>query len=67
MLVRNLSQVDFWSFYNALPYPLPKRKDIGNIHPDDEWVQRIGPTLIEADEYLAAKLSVPLSTIFEEK
>ncbi len=67
VLVRNLSQVDFWSFYNALPYPLPKRKDIGNIHPDDEWVQRIGPALIEADEYLAAKLSVPLSTIFEEK
>lgn len=67
VLVRNLSQVDFWSFYNTLPYPLPKRKDIGNIHPDDEWVQRIGPALIEADEYLAAKLSVPLSTIFEKK
>ena len=67
VLVRNLSQVDFWSFYQQLPYPLPRREDIGNIHPDDEWMQRIGPALIESDEYLAAKLSVPLSTIFESR
>lgn len=67
VLVRNLSQVDFWSFYQQLPYPLPRREDIGNIHPDDEWVQKIGPALIESDDYLAAKLSVPLSTIFESR
>ncbi|CAG0925681.1 unnamed protein product, partial [Notodromas monacha] len=43
VLVRNLSQVDFWSFYSKLPYPLPKRKDLGNVHPDDVWMQKIGP------------------------
>ncbi|KAB0629059.1 YihY family inner membrane protein [Acinetobacter gandensis] len=67
VLVRNLSQVDFWSFYSHLPYPLPDRQDLGNVCPDDEWMQKIGPQLIESDDYLAAKLSIPLSKIFEEK
>lgn len=67
VLVRNLAKVDFWSFYTQLPYPLPKRKDVGNVYPDDEWVQKIGPKLVESDDYLAAKLSIPLSKIFEEK
>jgi membrane protein len=67
VLARNLDTVDFWTFYKALPYTLPRREDVGNIHPDDVWMQRIGPALIDADDYLAAKLSVPLSTILEDK
>jgi membrane protein len=67
VLARNLSQVDFWSFYTQLPYPLPRRNDVANIRADDEWMQRLGPALIESDDYLAAKLSIPLSTIFEKK
>ncbi|SPL71648.1 YihY family inner membrane protein [Acinetobacter stercoris] len=67
VLVRNLDTVDFWSFYKKLSYPLPRREDVGNIHPDDIWMQRIGPALVDSDDYLAAKLSIPLSTIFEEK
>ncbi len=67
VLVRNLSQVDFWTFFTALPFALPLRQDVGNIHPDDEWMQKIGPALIDADDYLAAKLSMPLSTLFESK
>ncbi|MDN5513150.1 YihY family inner membrane protein [Acinetobacter sp.] len=67
MLSRNLAQVDFWSFYKQLPYPLPRSKDVANIRPDDEWMQRLGPALVESDDYLAAKLSIPLSAIFEKK
>ncbi|ENL0971937.1 YihY family inner membrane protein [Acinetobacter baumannii] len=67
VLVRNLSQVDFWSFFTALPYPLPLRQDVSNVHDDDEWMEKIGPALVESNDYLAAKLSIPLSTIFEEK
>ncbi|MBJ9958822.1 YihY family inner membrane protein [Acinetobacter courvalinii] len=67
VLVRNLAQVDFWSFFTALPYPLPLRPDVENIHQDDEWMERLGPSLIESNDYLAAKLSIPLSTIFEQK
>ena len=67
VLVRNLSQVDFWSFYQALPFTLPRREDMKNLHDDDFWIQRLGPLLIESDEYLAAKLSIPLSTILEDK
>jgi len=66
-LVRNLAEVDFWSFYKTLPYPLPRRYDVENIHPDDHWMQKIGPSLIDSDDYLAAKLSIPMSTIFEGK
>lgn len=67
VLVRNLDQVDFWSFYRQLPYPLPQRQALGNLHPDDEWMEKLGPTLIETDDYLSAKLAIPLSTIFEQK
>lgn len=67
VLVRNLDQVDFWSFYRQLPYPLPQRQALGNLHPDDEWMEKLGPTLIETDDYLSAKLAIPLSTLFEQK
>jgi membrane protein len=65
VLSRNLNEVDFWQFYTQLPYTLPQRKDVGNIHPDDEWMQKLGPALIDADDYLAAKLSIPLSKILD--
>lgn len=67
VLVRNLAQVDFWSFFTALPYPLPLRDDVNNVHQDDEWIERLGPSLVDSNDYLAAKLSIPLSTIFEQK
>ena len=56
VLVRNLSQVDFWSFYSNLPYSLPHKHDIGDVLENDEWMEKIGPALIEADDYLSAKL-----------
>ena len=67
VLVRNLSQVDFWSFYSQLPYSLPRRQDLTNVYTHDEWMQTLGPILNETDDYLAAKLSIPLSKIFEAK
>ena len=67
ILSRNLDTIDFWTFYKSLSYSLPRRDDIRNVHPDDIWMQRIGPDLIESDDFLAAKLSIPLSTIFQEK
>lgn len=66
VLLRNLAQVDFWSFYIQLPYTLPRREDV-NHATDDKWLERIGPALIESDDYLAAKLAIPLANIFEEK
>ena len=66
-MVRNLDHLDFWSFYKSLPYTLPRREDVEHVHEDDVWMKRIGPALIESDEYLAAKLSIPLSTILDEK
>jgi membrane protein len=67
VLCRNLSQIDFWTFYKSLPYPLPRREDMGAVHADDEWIQIVGPALVQSDDYLAAKLSIPLSKIFETR
>lgn len=66
-LVRNLSQVNFWAFYQQLPYPLPNQTDIENIVLREPWMEKLIPQLLESDQYLAAKLSIPLSTIFEQK
>lgn len=67
VLCRNLSQIDFWTFYKSLPYPLPRREDMGAVHADDVWIQVIGPALVQSDDYLAAKLSIPLSKIFDTR
>jgi len=66
VLVRNLNEVDFWQFYKMLPYPLPRREDIIDITQDKPWLQDIGPALLESDAALTARLSVPLSQIFED-
>lgn len=63
VLIRNLQHIDFWTFYKSLPYPLPRREDIEHVHADDTWVQVIGPHLIQSEDYLAAKLSIPLAKI----
>lgn len=65
VLCRNLTQVDFWHFYKTLPYPLPRREDLSRIHANDRWINIIGPILTQSDDYLAAKLSIPLSKILE--
>jgi membrane protein len=67
VLIRNLSQINFWTFYQQLPYPLPTQTDIDNIILREEWMEKIIPHLLESNQYLAAKLSIPLSTIFERK
>lgn len=65
VLIRNLSHVNLWDFMTEMPFALPHRKDLGNVHPDDTWMQVLGPRLADADDYLAAKLSIPLAKIFE--
>ncbi len=67
VLVKNLENVDFWSFFTALPYSLPLKNDLLHLHQDDEWIARLGPALVESNEYLAAKLSIPLASLFETK
>lgn len=66
-LVRNLNHVEFWDFFTQLPYQLPHRKDLGNIHGDDRWMQVFGPKLAEVDEILSNKLAIPIAKIFEDQ
>lgn len=67
VLVRNLNEVDFWQFYCTLPYPLPRKRDLAVVSAEKVWVKKIGPALNESDEFLNARLSIPLSYIFDEK
>lgn len=66
-LVRNLNEVDFWQFYTTLPYPLPNHKDLTDITFEKVWMKKLGPVLIESDDYLHKQLSIPLSSVFEDK
>ena len=66
-LIRNLSEVNFWHFYQELSYALPHQSDLNTFPAHDTWLKDFIPTLIESDQYLAMKLSIPLSTIFDDK
>ncbi|AXI04629.1 YhjD/YihY/BrkB family envelope integrity protein [Aquirhabdus parva] len=69
VLCRNLDQVDFWSFYQTLPYPLPRLEELENCNAHmasgDEWSMRIVPYLTESNTFLAHHLSIPLSQLLE--
>ncbi len=69
VLCRNLDQVDFWSFYQTLPYPLPRLEELENcnahMQSGDEWSMRIVPYLTEANTFLAGHLSIPLSQLLD--
>jgi len=72
VLSRNLDQVDFWTFYQTLPYPLPRIEDLRNCNANsttlnDEWSMLIVPYLSESEAYLAKHLSIPLSQLLESQ
>ena len=67
VLVRDLDQVSFWSFYLQLPYPLPRKNHLTNAQTDDIWMQNFSPRLQETDQYLEEKLNFPLSELFRHK
>ncbi len=69
VLSRNLDQIDFWTFYQGLPYPLPRLEDLQNCNvttlSGDEWSMLIVPYLSESDAFLAKHLSIPLSQLLD--
>ncbi len=71
VLCRNLDQIDFWTFYQGLPFPLPRREDLHNCNittrSGDEWSKQLLPYLKEADVYLAEHLTLPLSQLLENQ
>ncbi len=69
VLCRNLEQINFWTFYQGLPYPLPRREDLQNCYvtrqSGDEWSLLILPLLRESDAYLEQYLAMPLSQLLD--
>lgn len=70
VLVRNLDQISFWTFYRALPYPLPKLTELQNCNLEmrscDRWSTRIIPYLTESNALLEEHLDIPMSKLLEE-
>lgn len=66
VLIRNLSEMDFWHFYKDLPYALPHQADLESFQTKDTWSDKFLPILLESDQCLSRKLSIPLSSIFED-
>ena len=70
VLVRNLDQVSFWSFYRALPYPLPQLSELQNCNAEDgscdRWSIHILPYLTESSSMLEQYLSIPISKLLDE-
>jgi membrane protein len=63
VLARNLDKVDFWSFYQTLPWPLPQPKDFENLHEDDNWARALAPRLLAVNDYSRQQLQLSLSEI----
>ena len=65
VLSRNLNDINFWSFYKLLSYPLPRPDDWQNKEAFGPWLQFISPPLMATDSLMSEKLSIPLSQVFE--
>ncbi|HNE91365.1 MAG TPA: YihY family inner membrane protein, partial [Agitococcus sp.] len=63
VLVRNLEKIDFWQFYQGLPWPLPQPKDLDNLHDDDHWARALAPRLLAVHNYQQQQFSLPLAQI----
>ncbi len=63
VLARNLETVDFWAFYQTLPWPLPQPQDFDNLHDDDNWARALAPRLLAVHDYSGQQLALPLAQI----
>ena len=63
VLARNLEKVDFWQFYQTLPWPLPQPKDFERLHEDDNWARALAPRLLAVNDYSRQQLELSLSEI----
>jgi membrane protein len=62
-LIRNLDTVNFWQFYQTLPWPLPHPSDLENVYDDDIWAANLVAPLLAVYDYQQQQLSLPLTQI----
>ncbi|MBH1972053.1 YihY family inner membrane protein [Moraxellaceae bacterium AER2_44_116] len=63
VLARNLENVDFWTFYQSLPWPLPQPQDFERLHEDDNWARALAPRLLAVHDFSREQLQLPLARI----
>ncbi|MGH8492602.1 MAG: YihY family inner membrane protein [Moraxellaceae bacterium] len=66
VLSRNLETLDFYDFYQKLPWPLPAPKDLIRLHGDDHWVAVLRPALMSVNEFMEKELRISLASIVAE-
>lgn len=63
VLAKNLEKVNFFEFYQKLPWPLPTPHDFLKLHGDDHWVQALRPAVMSVHQHMEKELKIPLATI----
>lgn len=63
VLAKNLEKVNFFEFYQKLPWPLPTPHDFLKLHGDDHWVQALRPAVMSVHQHMEKELNIPLATI----
>lgn len=64
VLARDLEALDFFSFYQALPWPLPTLADLAGLEGESPWLARLRPALEVAHAQLGETLDLPLARLF---
>lgn len=64
VLARDLEALDFFSFYQGLPWPLPTPADLAGLQGESPWLVRLGPALEVAHRQLGVALDMPLARLF---
>lgn len=64
VLARDLEALDFFAFYQALPWPLPTPADLAGRDGESPWLTRLRPALEAAHGQLGQTLDIPLARLF---
>ena len=63
VLSRNLSAIDFYDFYQKLPWPLPTAQDVEKLKENAPWSRVLYPMLTDVNVFMEKELRIPLSAI----
>ncbi|HEX6591979.1 MAG TPA: YhjD/YihY/BrkB family envelope integrity protein, partial [Moraxellaceae bacterium] len=67
LLSRNLEDIDFYSFYRKLPWPLPTPEELVRVHGDDCWARALRPALVNVNDCMEKELSMSLAAVVAEE
>lgn len=64
VLARDLAALDFFDFYQRLPWSLPTPADLAGLEDGAPWLAALRPALLVSHERLGEQLRLPMSRLF---